>query len=71
MPKVSTNANLNRPAFCTVRQFVIPSGLSEKAIREMIRGGALPFILCGNRQMIDVEGALAALRAQAAKGANA
>lgn len=57
--------------FCTVRQFAARSGLSEKAIREMVRIGTVPFILCGNRAMIDVEGALQAIRVLAAKGASA
>ncbi len=56
------------PPFYTVRQFAARSGLSEKAIRELVRIGAVPFILCGNRAMLDVEGALQAIRLLAAKG---
>lgn len=51
--------------FCTIRQFVTRSGLSEKSIREMVRMRAIPFVMAGNRTMIDCDGAISAIRDQA------
>ncbi len=50
------------PAFVTIRAFVRPSGLSEGMIRNLVRQGQIPFLRSGNRVLIDVQGALDAIR---------
>lgn len=58
-------ANDSPAPFCTVREFVARSGLSEKYIRLLVRQEQIPYLMAGNRAMIDVIGALDAIRQMA------
>ena len=48
-----TNATTNAPKMLTIRQTAKTGILPENALRQMVKNGTAPFIMCGNKALIN------------------
>lgn len=53
--------------YMTAREFSRETGLSYRAILELLHAGKLPYILCGNRHKIPRDKGVAALEAMSVR----